>query len=96
VIFINLRYDFRMKYMDSNDIYGIQHSGQTPEISSPQEEGSAMWIVGWTSLAVGIAALGLYVGRELRARYKFNHRTQYDFFSHAGDSVCAADYGTGI
>jgi len=61
-----------------------------------EAEGSAMWIVGWTSVAVGIAALGLYVGRELRARYKFNHRTQYDFFSHAGDSVCAADYGTGI
>jgi hypothetical protein len=96
VIAINLRYYFGMKYMDSNDIYGLQHSGQKPEISSPQEEGSAMWIVGWTSVAVGIAALGLYVGRELRARYKFNHRTQYDFFSHAGDSVCAADYGTGI
>jgi hypothetical protein len=93
---INLRYDFGMQYMDSNDIYGLQHSGQKPEISCPQEEGSAMWIVGWTSVAVGIAALGLYVGRELRARYKFNHRTQYDFFSHAGDSVCAADYGTGI
>jgi hypothetical protein len=55
-----------------------------------------MAIVGWTSVAVGIAAVGLYVGRELRARYKFNHRTQYDFFSHAGDSVCSADYGTGI
>ena len=85
-----------MKYMDSNDIYGLQHSGQSTEISSPEEAGSAMWIVGWTSVAVGIAAVGLYIGRELRARYKFNHRTQYDFFSHAGDSVCAADYGTGI
>jgi hypothetical protein len=55
-----------------------------------------MAIVGWTSVAVGIAAVGLYLGRELRARYKFNHRTPYDFFSHAGDSVCAPDYGTGI
>ena len=87
-----LRYYFGMMYTDGN--YG--NSGTSPEISSPQEEGSAMWIVGWTSLALGIAAVGLYVGRELRARYKFNHRTQYDFFSHAGDSVCAADYGTGI
>ena len=55
-----------------------------------------MAIVGWTSVAVGIAAVGLYVGRELRARYKFNHRTQYDFFSHAGDNVGTPDYGTGI
>ena len=83
-------------YADSKDFYQLQVSGHSPEISSPEEEGSAMWIVGWTSVAVGIAAVGLYVGRELRARYKFNHRTQYDFFSHAGDSVCAADYGTGI
>ena len=96
MIAIKLRYYFGMEYTDSNDMYGLKGSGQTPEISSPEEEGSAMWIVGWTSLAVGIAAVGLYVGRELRARYKFNHRTQYDFYSHAGDSVCAADYGTGI
>ena len=96
MIATKLRYDFGMMYMDGNDIYGLQNSGQSPEISSPQEEGSAMWIVGWTSVAVGIAAVGLFIGRELRARYKFNHRTQYDFYSHAGDSVCTADYGTGI
>ena len=93
---MNLRYYFGMMYMDGNDLRA-QSSGEIlPAISPTQEEGSAMAIVGWTSVAVGIAAVGLYVGRELRARYKFNHRTQYDFFSHAGDSVCSADYGTGI
>jgi hypothetical protein len=96
VVFTKLRYHFRMMYMDGNDLRA-QVSGEGPPAISPtQEEGSAMAIVGWTSVAVGIAAVGLYVGRELRARYKFNHRTQYDFFSHAGDSVCSADYGTGI
>jgi hypothetical protein len=85
-----------MVYSGSNEMYSSESSGQRPEISSPEEEGYTMWIVGLTSLAVGIAAVGLWIGRELRARYKFNHRTQYDFFSHAGDSVCAADYGTGI
>jgi hypothetical protein len=96
VVFTKLRYYFGMMYMDSNDLRA-QGSGEIlPAISPTQEEGSAMAIVGWTSVAVGIAAVGLYVGRELRARYKFNHRTQYDFFSHAGDSVCSADYGTGI
>ncbi len=84
-------------YMDGNDHYRAHDSGPPPAIAPAQEEGSTMAIVGWTSVAVvGIAAVGLYVGRELRARYKFNRRTQYDFFSHAGDSVCAADYGTGI
>lgn len=53
-------------------------------------------IVGWTSVAIGVTALGLYVGHELRERYKFNQRTQYDLFSHAGDSVPAAEYGMGI
>ena len=97
MILTKLRYYFGMMYMDGNDLYRAQGSGEIlPAISATQEEGSALAIVGWTSVAVGIAAVGLYVGRELRARYKFNHRTQYDFFSHAGDSVCSADYGTGI
>jgi hypothetical protein len=93
---MNLSYYFGMMYMDSKDFHEAQGSGSYAATSSSQEEGSAMAIVGWTSVAVGIAAVGLYVGRELRARYKFNHRTPYDFFSHAGDSVPAADYGTGI
>lgn len=45
---------------------------------------------------VGIAALGVYIGYELRSRYKFMRRTPYDIFSHAGDSVPAAEYGVGI
>jgi hypothetical protein len=84
-----------MEYMGSNEMFGQTNTGQDLDITSP-EEGYTMWIVGLTSLAVGITAIGLWVGRELRARYKFNHRTQYDFFAHAGDSVCAVDYGTGI
>jgi hypothetical protein len=47
-------------------------------------------------VAVGIAALGLYVGRELRFRYKFNRRTPSDFFSHAGDEGQPTDFGMGI
>ena|SRR6187402_2045564 len=55
----------------------------------------ALKVVGWTSAAVGVAALGLFVGRELRARYKFKRRTPSDFFSHAGDEV-VTEYGMGI
>src|SRR5579875_565819 len=43
--------------------------------------------VGWTSVAVGVAALGVYVGRELRQRYQFRRRTPSDFYSHAGDKM---------
>ena len=49
----------------------------------------------WASLAVGVAAVGLYVGREIRIRYKFNHRNPLDFFAHAGDKL-PTDYGMGI
>jgi hypothetical protein len=51
--------------------------------------------MGWTSVAVGVAALGVYIGRELRVRYKFNHRTPSDFYSHAGDEM-QTEYGVGI
>lgn len=51
--------------------------------------------VGWTSVAVGVAALGVYLGRELRTRYKFNHRTPSDFYSHAGDEM-QTEFGVGI
>ena len=60
------------------------------------EESSIFRVVGWVSVALGIAALGLYAGRELRLRSKFNKRTQYDIFSHAGDAFPPADYGVGI
>jgi hypothetical protein len=55
----------------------------------------ALRAVGWTSVALGITALGLYIGHELRVRYKFNRRTPADFYSHAGEEM-SAEYGMGI
>lgn len=55
----------------------------------------ALRAVGWTSVAVGVTALGLYIGRELRLRYKFKRRTPSDFFSHAGEEM-NAEFGMGI
>ena len=60
------------------------------------ESRMALRVFGWASAAVGIAALGLYVGWELRVRYKFNRRTPIDFFSHAGDEGQATEFGVGI
>lgn len=53
-------------------------------------------VVGWASVVLGITALGIYIGHELRSRYKFSQRTPYDIFAHAGDSVPTAEYGVGI
>ncbi len=48
------------------------------------------------SLLVGATALGLYIGRELRQRYKFKRRTPSDFYSKAGDPVSLTEYGMGV
>lgn len=63
-----------------------------PEESSGS---GALRAIGWTSVALAVTALGLYVGRELRLRYKFNHRTPSDYFSHAGEEM-GAEFGMGI
>jgi hypothetical protein len=49
--------------------------------------------IGWVSVGVGIAAVGLLVGQELRKRYRFSHRTPYDFYSNAG---AASEFGMGV
>lgn len=51
---------------------------------------------GWVTAGLGAVALGLIVGRELRQRYKFNHQTPYDFYSHAGDDMRDVEFGVGV
>jgi hypothetical protein len=61
------------------------------------EKGFPFKIIGLASVAVGAAALGLYLGREFRSRYKFKRRTPYDRFAHAGDKRAAVgEFGMGI
>ena len=52
--------------------------------------------IGLVSAGVTAVALGLVVGRELRQRYKFNRRTPYDAYAHAGDQVHDVECGVGI
>jgi hypothetical protein len=97
MLFNRLRYDGGMKSLVSlANQAGRRGARKVSELFQSREEKTTFQIVGWTSVALGIAALGLYVGHELRSRYKFRHRTPYDFFAHAGDSVPMADYGMGI
>jgi len=53
-------------------------------------------VIGFASIGVGAVALGLYVGRELRTRYKFKRRTPYERFSHSGDESVVGDFGMGV
>jgi hypothetical protein len=56
---------------------------------------TALKAIGWVSFGLGVAAVGVFVGRELRKRYKFNHRTPYDFYSNAG-TPAASEFGMGV
>ena len=66
-----------------------------PESAEIDSTHPALKAIGWVSVGVGIATIGLFVGRELRKRYRFNHRTPYDFYSNAGAQT-ASEFGMGI
>jgi hypothetical protein len=64
-------------------------------ISECTKEGRALRWIGWFSAGMAVAALGIYLGNELRCRYKFKRRTPYDFYSNAGERQ-ASEFGMGI
>jgi hypothetical protein len=66
-----------------------------PQDETDQEDSTIIKTVGWVSAGLGAVALGLFIGRELRQRYKFNRRTPYDAYAHAGDEQ-DVDFGLGI
>ncbi len=55
----------------------------------------ALLMIGWFSMGMAVAALGILLGAELRSRYRFNHRTPYDFYSNAGEQQ-ASEFGVGV
>jgi hypothetical protein len=58
-------------------------------------ETNTLRVIGWFSIGMAVAALGIYLGSELRSRYKFKRRTPYDFYSNAGEQQ-AGEFGMGI
>jgi hypothetical protein len=58
-------------------------------------ERKTLRVIGWFSMGMAVATIGIYLGYELRCRYKFNRRTPYDFYSNAGPQA-ANDFGVGI
>jgi hypothetical protein len=64
--------------------------------SEPEKSGStALRVITWFSVGIAVAAVGIYVGAELRNRYRFKKRTPYDFYSNAG-SQQASEFGVGV
>lgn len=63
--------------------------------SGEEHESRALRVIGWFSIGMAVAAVGIVVGRELRSRYKFSKRTPYDFYSNAGERPLS-EFGVGI
>jgi hypothetical protein len=61
-----------------------------------EEGGTFMRNVGLVSAGITVLAIGVVVGRELRARYKFQRRTPYDIYAHAGDQAQDLEFGVGV
>lgn len=69
---------------------------QAEEAQADQaSERKTLRVIGWFSAGMALATLGIYLGYELRCRYKFKHRTPYDFYASAGPQT-ANDFGVGI
>jgi hypothetical protein len=70
----------------------------TPAEETQSDEGrgsNTLRVITWFSVGMAVAALGIFLGRELRSRYKFKHRTPYDYYSNAGERQ-AGEFGVGI
>ncbi len=66
------------------------------EAAAPDKAGStALRVITWFSVGMAVAALGIFVGAELRNRYRFKRRTPYDFYSNAGEQQ-ASEFGVGV
>jgi len=90
-------------FSNSNLFGGDDQQSQSEDLTTDEtlpfpedpEESTLIKTVGWVSAGLGAVALGLFIGRELRQRYKFNRRTPYDFYSHSGDEQ-DVDFGIGV
>jgi hypothetical protein len=65
------------------------------EETASAESRTFMRNVGLVSAGITVLAIGVVVGRELRARYKFQRRTPYDIYAHSGDQQ-ELEFGVGI
>jgi hypothetical protein len=77
---------------------GVRYDGNALEAVVGRGENVVLKRIGWVSLGVSLAAVGVYLGRELRERWVFNHQSPLDFYSHAGDDfeVTGPEYGVGV
>lgn len=76
----------------------LEADSLAPMEDSPAQQkpgNMALRVVTWFSVGLAVAAVGIFVGTELRSRYRFKKRTPYDFYSNAGKQQ-TNEFGVGI
>jgi hypothetical protein len=68
---------------------------EDPTPAEETKDSKTLQVITWFSVGMAVAAVGIFVGRELRNRYKFKRRTPYDFYSSASE-YSAGEYGVGV
>lgn len=65
------------------------------QVEEPSGDHKALRVIGWFSMGMAVATIGIYLGYELRCMYKWRKRSPYDFYAHA-DAQPVNEYGVGI
>ena len=79
----------------SRSLRTIRHGVEDSMDYAANESRLVLRNVGLVSAGVTALAVGVVVGRELRHRYKFNRRTPYDLYAHAGGYRDEVECGVG-
>jgi hypothetical protein len=69
--------------------------GLALEKAAEKHGARTLLMIGWFGVGMAVATIGILVGVELRSRYKFNHRTPYDFYANAGEQP-VSEFGVGV
>ncbi len=77
-------------YSESEDLTSAEEV-----LMEEKKDSTALRVIGWFSVGMAVAAIGIYLGIELRSRSKFKKRTPYDFYANAGEAQ-ASEFGVGI
>lgn len=73
----------------------MSYENESVSPEEPTGDRKALRVIGWFSMGMAVATIGIYLGYELRCRYKFKRRTPYDFYSGA-EAQPANEFGVGI
>ena len=65
----------------------LQHGVEDTFDYAVEESRLVLRNVGLVSAGITVLAVSVVLGRELRQRYKFQRRTPYDLYAHAGDPL---------